>query len=135
MLGHALASYQPLNIQLGCHSQKEDINQPMPIYEYKCGECSRRVSLFFPSFNIAEERIAAGETKCPRCGSQKLTRLMSRVYSHRAEDDSLGDLSDGGDMLPEGLDDEDPRAIARWARRMKDSMGDEMDMGPEFDQA
>jgi putative FmdB family regulatory protein len=107
----------------------------MPIYEYKCAECSRRVSLFFPSFNIAEERIAAGETKCPRCGSPKLTRLMSRVYSHRADDDSLDDLPDGGDMLPEGLDDEDPRAIARWARRMKDSMGDDMDMGPEFDQA
>jgi hypothetical protein len=35
----------------------------------------------------------------------------------------------------DGLDNEDPRAIARWARQMKDSLGDEADLGPEFDQA
>jgi putative FmdB family regulatory protein len=107
----------------------------MPIYEYRCGECNRRVSLFFPSFSAAERRISAGENKCPQCGSANLTRLMSRVYAHRAEDAQLNDLSDDPGTLMDGLDESDPRSIARWARRMKDSMGDEMDMGPEFDQA
>lgn len=40
--------------------------------------------------------------------------------------DGMGDL---------GLDDEDPRAIARWARQMKEQMGPEMDLGPDFDRA
>src|SRR5438093_13599612 len=107
----------------------------MPIYEYRCGGCNRRVSLFFPSFSVAESRIAAGETRCPRCGSAELSRLVSRVYAHRSDDAQLDDLTDDAGGLMDGLDENDPRSIARWARRMKDSMGDEMDMGPEFDQA
>ena len=107
----------------------------MPIYEYRCGGCGRRVSLFFPSFSVAESRIAAGEAKCPRCGSPELARLMSRVYSHRSNEDQLDDISDDAGGSMDGVDENDPRSIARWARRMKDSMGDDMDMGPEFDTA
>ena len=117
----------------------------MPIYEYKCGGCNRRVSIFFPSMSAAESRTAAGENKCPRCGSADLTRLMSRARALRAVGPSGGgnfeDMGDGpddmGGMDPmlAGLDDEDPRAIARWARQMKDQLGDEVDLGPEFDRA
>ncbi|MBF6611761.1 MAG: zinc ribbon domain-containing protein [Chloroflexi bacterium] len=107
----------------------------MPIYEYKCADCKRLVSIFFPSFQAAERRIAAGEATCPRCGSLKLTRQMSRVTMLRAGDASINDLSDDPDSLMEGLNEDDPRSVARWARRMKDNMGEEMDMGPEFDQA
>src|SRR5437868_4293999 len=106
----------------------------MPIYEYRCGACKRRVSIFFPSFSAAESRIAAGESRCPRCGSAELTRLMSRVNTVRAEQPDLGEMG-GQDSLFEGMDEDDPRAVARWARRMKDSMGEDLDMGPEFDQA
>jgi putative FmdB family regulatory protein len=107
----------------------------MPIYEYKCGECGRRVSIFFPSFSAAESRTAAGENRCPRCGSPTLTRLMSRVYTIKGDDASINDLSDDTDTLLDGLDESDPRSIARWARRMKDNMGEDLDMGPEFDHA
>ena len=93
------------------------------------------MSLFFPSFSAVESRTAAGETRCPRCGSADLSRLVSRVYAHRADDAQLDDLSDDTGGLMDGLDENDPRSIARWARRMKDSMGEEMDMGPGFDQA
>jgi hypothetical protein len=41
----------------------------------------------------------------------------------------------GSDSFMEGLENEDPRAIARWARQMKESMGEDADMGPEFDRA
>ncbi|HKP51084.1 MAG TPA: FmdB family zinc ribbon protein [Chloroflexia bacterium] len=119
----------------------------MPIYEYDCGGCKRRVSLFFPSFSAVEARTAAGENRCPRCGSADLTRRMSRVRALRHtstgtgtgagsydDDDMPGDL-DGMAAGLEGLDENDPRAVARWARQMKETMGDEMDMGPEFDRA
>lgn len=108
----------------------------MPIYEYKCGECSRKVTIFFPSFSAAEQRTAAGENRCSRCNSVNLTRLMSRAYTLRPEGGSdMDDLSEDPDRFMEGLDEDDPRSIARWARRMKDTMGEELDMGPEFDHA
>jgi putative FmdB family regulatory protein len=115
----------------------------MPIYEYKCADCKRKVSLFFGSFSVAERRSEAGEIECPNCGSNRLERLMSRVNMVRGDsslEDSMSDIDDGGDMdgmggMLNGLDEDDPRSVARWARRMKDSMGGEMDMGPDFDQA
>lgn len=107
----------------------------MPIYEYRCAQCKRRVSIFFPSFSAAEGRIASGEAKCSNCGSNNLTRLMSRVNTMRPGDASMNDLSDDADSLLDGLNEDDPRSVARWARRMKDNMGEELDMGPEFDHA
>jgi putative FmdB family regulatory protein len=107
----------------------------MPIYEYRCGECKRKVSIFFPSFSAAESRIAAGETRCPQCGSAELTRLMSRARAIRAEVPAGTDLTENPEAMMDGLDEDDPRAVARWARRMKESMGEDLDMGPEFDHA
>lgn len=104
----------------------------MPIYEYRCGGCRRRVSIFFRSFG------AVGAATCPRCGSVDLTRLMSRVsVLRRGDDGGGGDLGDGDDMDPTGmlagLDGEDPRAVARWARHMSAEMGEPLE--PEFEQA
>jgi putative FmdB family regulatory protein len=121
----------------------------MPIYEYDCGECKHRVSIFFPSFSAVEARTATGENRCPRCGSADLTRRMSRVRTLRSvgsgasgdmgasgddDDDMMGDMGGLAAGL-EGLDENDPRAVARWARQMKETMGDDMDMGPDFDRA
>jgi hypothetical protein len=50
------------------------------------------------------------------------------------DDDMMGDMGGLAAGL-EGLDENDPRAVARWARQMKETMGDEMDMGPDFDRA
>ncbi len=48
--------------------------------------------------------------------------------------DSGGDPLDSFDesMLAD-VDENDPRSVARFARRMRDEMGDEL--GPDFDQA
>ena len=83
----------------------------MPIYEYRCQDCRRRVSIFFRSFSDVE-----GEPACPRCGGHNLTRLISRVAVVRSEDSRLDDLSDPS-ML-DGLDEDDPKSIARWMRKM-----------------
>jgi putative FmdB family regulatory protein len=116
----------------------------MPIYEYRCAGCKRRVSIFFQSFAAAERRVAEGEVECPNCGSKELSRLVSRVNMVRGgsafDTDSFGDFDDGEDMggmggMFDGMDSEDPRAIARWARQMKEQLGDDADLGPEFDRA
>jgi putative FmdB family regulatory protein len=113
----------------------------MPIYEYRCAGCKRRVSIFFQSFAAAERRAAEGDVVCPSCGSKDLTRLISRVNMVRggsaSDMDSFGDFEDGDDggAMFDGMDSEDPRAIARWARQMKDQLGDDADLGPDFDRA
>lgn len=93
----------------------------MPIYEYRCADCRRRTSLFVRS------ATSAVTATCEHCGSLKVTRLMSRFAVHRGES---GDLDDMGGL--EDVDENDPKSVARWARRMKDEMGE--DMGPEFDE-
>lgn len=97
----------------------------MPIYEYRCHDCRRKVSVFFRSFSDAES-----EPTCPRCGGSHLSRLISRVSVVRSEDSRLDDLADPS-MLG-GLDEEDPKSIARWMRKMSTETGEEMPA--EFDE-
>jgi len=97
----------------------------MPIYEYRCHDCRRRVSLFFRSFSDVDE-----EPRCPRCGGSHLTRLMSRVAVVRSEESRLDSLADPS-ML-DGLDEDDPKSIARWMRKMSAETGE--GMPSEFDE-
>ncbi len=94
----------------------------MPIYEYRCAACRRRTSLFVRS------ATSSVRPKCEHCGSSKVTRLMSRFAVHRGA--GGGDLDDVSGL--DDVDENDPKSVARWARRMKDEMGE--DMGPEFDE-
>jgi putative FmdB family regulatory protein len=109
----------------------------MPIYEYRCRGCRRKVSLFFRSISSAEGG------KCPECGSEDLERLFSRVLvrrgGSRGDDTSPGDDGVGfGDEMgpyddfgfgndPFGDDEPDPREMARWAREMSRQTGEPLD--------
>ncbi len=96
----------------------------MPIYEYRCGDCKRRVSIFFRSFSDTNNAAP-----CPNCESTNLARLVSRVASVKSEEarlDALSDPSSFGDV-----DENDPKSMARFMRKMGDQMGGE-DLGPEF---
>lgn len=97
----------------------------MPIYEYRCHDCRRRVSLFYRSFSDIED-----EPTCPRCGGTHLTRLISRVAVVRSEESRLDDLADPSAL--DGLDEDDPKSIARWMRKMSSEVGEEMP--EEFDE-
>ena len=97
----------------------------MPIYEYECGGCQRRVSLLIRS------RADAEAPRCPRCGSAALARLMSRFATVKSEDarlDSLSDPSSLGD-----LDENDPQSVARFVKKMGQEMGE--DLGEDLDAA
>ena len=97
----------------------------MPIYEYRCGDCRRRVNLFFRSFSDIDD-----EPTCPHCGGTHLTRLISRVTVVRSEESRLDDLADPS-MLGD-LDENDPKSMARWMRKMSAEVGEEMPS--EFDE-
>ena len=96
----------------------------MPIYEYACQDCKRRVSLLWRSFADAETR----EAICPRCGGQRLTRLISRVSVVRSEESRLDSLADPSSL--DGLDENDPKSLALFMRKMANETRE--DLGPEF---
>ncbi len=96
----------------------------MPIYEYRCQACRKRTSVFVRSMS---SKVKA---KCEHCGSPKLSRLISRVAVGRSRD---GDFDDFDESMLADVDENDPRSVARFARRMRDEMGE--DMGPDFDEA
>ncbi len=98
----------------------------MPIYEYGCYDCRKRVNVFFRSFSEVETKAAA----CPRCGGNNLKRLISKVAVIRSEESRLESLADPGSLA--GLDENDPKSIARWMRKMSGEMGE--DLGSEFDE-
>jgi len=97
----------------------------MPIYEYECQGCRRRISLLIRTVQAAQG------PRCPRCGSAELSRLMSRFATVKSEDarlDSLADPSSLGD-----LDENDPRSVAQFVKKMGHEMGE--DLGEDLDAA
>lgn len=97
----------------------------MPIYEYHCHDCRRRVSLLVLSVSNP------GTPRCPRCGGERLTRLMSRFATLKSEEDRLEALADPSRLGD--LDENDPKSVARWMKRMGSELGE--DLGEDFDAA
>ena len=97
----------------------------MPIYEYRCGKCGRRYSVL--TLRISEKP----SPQCDRCGSHSATRLMSRFAMPKSEEARLDALSDPSALG--GLDESDPKSVARFMRKMGKEMGDEVG-GEDFDQ-
>ena len=97
----------------------------MPIYEYECADCRRRVSLLIRSMS------AAAAPACPRCGGTALTRVMSRFSTPKSEDARLESMADAGSFGD--VDENDPASVARFMKKMGREMGD--DLGEDFDDA
>lgn len=97
----------------------------MPIYEYQCNECNKRVSVL--TLRVSEKV----HPECDRCGSKKLSRLMSRFAMVKSEEARLDALADPSNFA--GLDENDPKSMAKLMRKMGKEMGEEM-AGEDFDQ-
>lgn len=93
----------------------------MPIYEYYCSTCRKRVSVFFRTMSSAND----ADAQCPNCHNQNLRRLVSRVAVLKSEESRMDDLADPSLMT--GLESEDPRALAHMMRKMSDEMGEPLD--------
>ncbi|MFO7320491.1 MAG: zinc ribbon domain-containing protein [Chloroflexota bacterium] len=88
----------------------------MPVYDYRCNQCGRRVALFYKTYKDYDEATHT----CPNCGSTDLTRLISRVaiarpsrnYENMSSDEMLSVLEGGnprevGEMMRQlGQDEE-----------------------------
>lgn len=98
----------------------------MPIYEYECEKCHKRTSVL--TMRVSER----SEASCKHCGNAKMRRLMSRFATPRSEEARMDALADPSAFS--GVDENDPKSVARALRRMGKEMGDDVS-GPEFDQA
>lgn len=65
----------------------------MPIYEYRCGKCSRVTSSFYRNFQPPVS------VQCERCGSVETTRLLSSFAFHRSTDSKLSELDPKYDKM------------------------------------
>lgn len=95
----------------------------MPIYEYICQDCGKKST--FITLSVS----AALDPKCKACGSARVRKLVSRVAVFRSEENRLEGLADPSNLA--GLDEEDPKSVARWMKKMGSEMGE--DLGPDFD--
>ena len=103
----------------------------MPIHEYRCLDCRRKVSVFYRRLSDVDH----GAARCDRCGGAHLSRLVSRVRVVRSASADVGPDGDVDESLlneAAGLDENDPRSLGRFMRRMADETGE--DVGPEFDE-
>ena len=98
----------------------------MPIFEYRCTDCNKKVSVVFRSFSAVDHSAA----RCPICNGSHLTRLVSRVRVIRRGLSLSGEGDNFDDSMLDGLDENDPRSMGRLMRQMADETGE--DLGPEF---
>ena len=93
----------------------------MPIYEYRCDNCGRRVEILV--FSMDEQ------VTCPNCRGNSLTRLMSAFAYHRSEADRMASIDTSRPQSDDYYRDE--RNIGLWAKKRLKELGH--DPGPEFD--
>ena len=91
----------------------------MPIYQYDCGSCQRRVDVFFRSASAAVDTTP----ECPECGATTLTRVMSKFVRARSESDRLDSIDIDGELGR--LRGSDPGYFARWSRQLGRELGED----------
>ncbi len=96
----------------------------MPIYEYLCPHCNGKFQRLVRGFSDPEGLA------CPRCGSVEVRRAVSRFATIKSEDDRVEALADPSTLA--GLDESDPRSIARWAKKLGKELGE--DAGEDWDE-
>lgn len=89
----------------------------MPIYEYRCGQCRKKSSVLVLSYREVVHH------RCPHCGSEDASRIMSRFATIRSEEDRLGSLADSPALSD--IDEHDPVSVARAMKTMGRELGDE----------
>lgn len=91
----------------------------MPLYEFFCPACKIKFSVLCR----IDDRDT--EKKCQRCGSIDTRRLVSRFRTIRSEDQLMESLADPANLT--GIDENDPKSMATWAKKMAREMGENMD--------
>jgi putative FmdB family regulatory protein len=106
----------------------------MPVYEFLCAACNKIYS--FHSFTADTDKVPS----CPKCGAEDLKRVPSRfgvnapkktaaAQGVEGDDEDLDDPRMEREMMRlaaelEGMDENDPRQMAKAVRRMTELAGE-----------
>lgn len=99
----------------------------MPVYDFHCEACQKNIAIHYSSFQAYE---TAENHVCPRCGSENVRRRIGRVALGRSNDDRLDGIAD--EALLGQIDENDPRTLGRFMKKMSQEMGEEM--GDDFNE-
>lgn len=103
----------------------------MPIYEYRCKQCGKKNE--FITLRVSEPVPEI----CKYCGSDGINRIPSRVRVRLSEETRMERLADPSRLG--GLDENDPKSMARWmktmGREMGEEFGDDMDVDAMVEEA
>ncbi len=91
----------------------------MPIYEFWCSDCCKRVSFLVKSIS------SSFTAKCPTCGNINLVRTISSFAYHKSIK-TIWEESGEPTLFPSPDYYKDPRNIGRWAEKRFKEMGIEM---------
>ena len=98
----------------------------MPVYEFNCQGCKRKVSVYFKRYDDA------ASATCPNCGSKDMKKIFSTFKVKKTYMDIYEDiLSDR--QLEQGLLRNDPKALSQWNRKMSMGMEDNT-IAPEYEE-
>ena len=97
----------------------------MPLYDFHCQACGK-----FARLHFSYSEYGKVQPVCPHCGSQEVKRRISRVAVAKSEDTRLDSMMDDGSLA--GLDENDPRSLGKFMRKMGQEMGE--DLGDEFNE-
>ncbi|MFN8532658.1 MAG: zinc ribbon domain-containing protein [Dehalococcoidia bacterium] len=97
----------------------------MPIYEFRCNGCHKRVEIFTRSVGQSFEPV------CDGCGSTDLRRMISRVALHRSEADRLAEYDTS--RMPSDDYYRDNRNVGLYAKKRMAELGMD-DMMPQIDE-
>lgn len=86
----------------------------MPIYEFRCNGCKRKVSFFVRSFSPPEAPT------CSKCGSKDLNRIYSPFARVKTDQDVYSSVLDDTQLVNRMMAN-DPSALVEWSRRMEGS--------------
>lgn len=102
----------------------------MPVFEFRCQDCGKRFSALIGM--VAEP----DDTKCPHCGSQATSKLVSRFQRVRSEDDRIDALADELETMGEPESPSQMREMVKeMGKAMDEDMSDEMEEMFEADMA
>ena len=95
----------------------------MPIYEFRCLSCGKRNE--FITFRVSEPV----PNTCQYCDRENMQRIPSRVRVRLSEETRMERMADPSRLG--GLDENDPKSMARWMKQMSQEMGE--DLGEDLD--
>jgi putative FmdB family regulatory protein len=90
----------------------------MPIYEFRCSRCGRKSE--YITLRVSETFSPV----CKHCSSEEVARVPSRVRVRLSEETRLERLADPSRFA--GLDENDPKSMAKWMKEMGREMGDDL---------